>query len=569
MSKQVNPQKGWELVGEALSDAGVQYIFSLPGESIIPIQISVEKGPIQIISTRHEQAAAFMAEAYGRMTRKPGVVLVTVGPGFTNTISAIVNARLSNTPLVLIAGGHEAVSAEKQGLQDMRQQPIIDSIVKKSLVCRAAERLPEYIDMAFRYASEGRPGPVFLELPVDVLEADVDPNRVKRIRTRAASRPVDPDDAHKMIEMIKSSEKPVIMAGSGAYYSDAGIDLTRFVEKTGIPAFTANMARGIIPDTHPLCFESSVIIRPGCAGMATTGADLVILLGNRLGLYSVFGDFFRKDARLIQVDIEPEEMGRNRAIDHAIFADVKALLSQCNRILDEAGEAGGLRARFDGWVNALRENDKAAKLASRQEIDKEGAAIHPGRLAREVDEFMDRADDIIVADGGDTVAWMLTARTCRAELNVMDAGLFGCLGVGFPYGNAAKLVNPARRVLVYTGDGSVGFNFMEIETSIRRGLPVVVVIDNNAGWGMTSNTMKSDFKKVVHGTVEIGNVPYHRAVEALGGIGILVEKTKDIKPALEQAFKSGRTACINVLTDPQVVGPASVAAAMLKSRMKP
>jgi acetolactate synthase-1/2/3 large subunit len=568
MEENTGSLKGWNLVGEAMIEAGVQYIFSLPGESIIPIQFSVEGGPIQIISTRHEQAAAFMAEAYGRLTRKPGVVLVTVGPGFTNTISAVVNARLSNTPLVLIAGGHEAGSAEKQGLQDMRQEPIIESIVKKSLVCRAAERLPEYIDMAFRYAAEGRPGPVFLELPIDVLEADVDPNRVKRIRTQAASRPVDPDDARKMIEMFKTSKKPIIMAGSGAYYSNAGSELTEFVEKTGIPAFTANMSRGIIPDTHPLCFESSVIVRPGCAGMAITGADLVILLGNRLGLYSVFGDFFRKDVRLVQVDIEPEEMGRNRAIDHPIFADVKALLSVCNRILDEAGEAGGLRSRFDTWVDALRENEKAAKLSSRREIDKEGRAIHPGRLAREVDAFMDRVDDIVVSDGGDTVAWMLTTRTCRAELNVLDAGLFGCLGVGIPYGNAAKLVNPSRRVLVYTGDGSMGFNFMEIETSIRRGLPIVVVVDNNLGWGMTSNSMKSDFEKIVPGTVEIGNVPYHRAVEALGGVGILVEKIEDVRPALEQAFKSGRTACINVLTDPQIVGPASVAAAMLKGRMR-
>ncbi len=250
----------------------------------------------------------------------------------------------------------------------------------------------------------------------------------------------------------------------------------------------------------------------------------------------------------------------------------KPFCKQCNRIIEKEARAPSPGSQFTGWVDALRENEKAAKLSSRQQIDKESATIHPGRLAREVNEFMDRINDIIVLDGGDTVSWMLTTRTCRAELNMMDAGLFGCLGVGFPYGNAAKLVNPARRVLVYTGDGSVGFNFMEIETSIRRGLPIVVVIDNNANWGMTSNAMKMDFKKLVRGTVEIGYVPYHEAVQALGGKGILVTKLDEIRPALVEAFSSEKTTCINVLTDPQIVGPASLAMAMLKkgktSKMK-
>ncbi len=563
MSTATETVRGWNLITEAFLERGVEYIFSVPGESITPVQRAVEDTPIRIISARHEQAAAFMAEAYGRLTKKPGIILVTFGPGFTNTISSITNARLSNSPVILIAGAHGNRSPEKLGLQDMRQEPIIESIVKKSLVCRKAERIPEYIDMAFRYATGGRPGPVFLELPIDVLDAAVDTARVPHYKTEVVSRPVDPAQVREMLAMIGNSSKPVIMAGSGTCYSGAGKDLAAFVEKTGIPVFTAKSARGSVPDTHPLCFESYVAVRPGCSGMAITGSDCVVLLGSRIDMYAVCGAFFRPDAKIIQADIEPEEMGRNRSVDLAVCSDIGALLREACRIVDEEKTGASLRKRFEGWVKDLRENEKTSKEMGRLHTDSAAVPINPGRLAREVDDFMDREDDIVIADGGDSQSWVLTTRTCRAEWNVMDSGLYGCLGVGIPYALAAKLVNPGRRVLLFIGDGSMGFNFMEVETSIRNNLPVVIVVNNNNLWGMTSNSMKSRFKHFIPGTVELGFVPYHSAVEALGGKGFLVERPEEIAPALEEAFASGKTACINVVTDPEIIGPGSVAMAML------
>ncbi|MBI9077895.1 MAG: thiamine pyrophosphate-binding protein [Desulfatibacillum sp.] len=557
--------KGWTLIGDAFKQAGIEYIFGVPGESISPVQKAAELASIPIITTRHEQAAAFMAEAYSRMTGKPGVVLVTFGPGFTNTISPMVNARLSNAPVILIAGAHGTKSPERLGLQDMRQGPIIESIVKKSLVCQKAERIPEYIDMAARIATTGRPGPVFLELPIDVLMADVDTAQVKTIHTKTRSRPVDPNDALQMMEMIGASKKPVIMAGSGAFYSRAGKALTEFVEQAGIPAFTLKMGRGIIPDTHPLCFGSSVPTIPGCAGMANTEADLIILLGNRLCLFTANGEFFQSAAKIIQADIEPEEIGRNRTIDLPIFGDINALLCACTGIVAQKGNGDALKAQFSGWVETLKTTDEAGKASAHQEITGVEIPINPGVLARKVNDFMNRKSDVVIADGGDAQTWMTTTRTCRGELNVMDSGLFGCLGVGLPYGLAAKLVKPESRVLVYTGDGSVGFNFMEIETSLRKKLPIVVVIENNQKWGMTSNSMKMKFQRHIPGTVDIGDVPYHKAVEAIGGKGILVEKAEDIDAALEQAFASGVTTCINVMTDPEVIGPGSQALAFIES----
>ncbi len=567
MNTKIESTRGWRLITDALRAWEVQYIFSVPGESSTPVARAAEAAGIPIISARHEQAAAFMAEAYGRMTKKPGVILVTFGPGFTNTVSAMVNARLSNSPVILIAGAHGARSHEKLGLQDMRQEPILDSVVKKSLICLKAERIPEYIDMAFRHATHGCPGPVFLELPIDVLDAQVDPLAVPRLKTAVASRPVDAAEARAMMEIIGKSEKPLIVAGSGAYYSGAGRELREFVEKTGIPIFTLKFARGIVPDTHPLCFETPNPLRPGCSGLAITGTDCIVFLGNRIDMYSACGAFLRRETKLIQVDIEPEEIGRNRSIDLAICSDIRALIAECNRIVDSGNLGNSLEQKFSGWVKELRENDAASKKAGNANTGSDAVPINPGRLAREIDDFLDREDDIVVADGGDTMSWVLTTRTCRAEWNEIMSGLFGCLGMGIPYALAAKLVNPGRRVLCFIGDGAMGFNFMEVETAIRTNLPIVIVVNNNSLWGMTSNSMKARFGHHVPGTVEIGFVPYHSAVEALGGKGILVEKPGDIRPALEEAFASGKTTCINVVSDPAVIGPGSIAMAMFEEKI--
>ncbi|MBN1533369.1 MAG: thiamine pyrophosphate-binding protein [Spirochaetes bacterium] len=567
MNTKLETKRGWSLITDAFRAWEVEYIFSVPGESSTPVARAAEEAGIPVISARHEQAAAFMAEAYGRMTKKPGVILVTFGPGFTNTVSSMVNARLSNSPVILIAGAHAPKSHDKLGLQDMRQEPIIESVVKKSIICRKAERIPEYIDMAFRHAIHGRPGPVFLELPIDVLDAPVDFQSVPRLKTSVKSRPVDAVEAKAMMEMIGESTKPMLVAGSGAYYSGAGTALREFVEKTGIPVFTIKFGRGIVPDTHPLCFEAANALRPGCAGLATFNSDCIVLLGNRIDMYSACGIFFRKEQKLIQVDIEPEEMGRNNSIDLAICSDIRVLVEECIRIVDKEKIGNSLTKQFSGWVSELRENEKNSKEMGRTDTHSDALPINPGRLAREIDDFLDREDDIVVADGGDTMSWVLTTRTCRAEWNEIMSGLYGCLGMGIPYGLAAKLVKPSSRVLCFMGDGSMGFNFMEVETSIRKNLPIVIVVCNNNLWGMTANSMKARFQHYIPGTVEIGFVPYHKAVEALGGKGMLVEKPEEIRPALEEAFASGKTTCINVVTDPNVIGPGSKAMAMFEEKI--
>ncbi len=559
---------GGKLVAETLIERGVEYIFSLSGGHITPIYQYLEGSAVTIFDTRHEQAAVFMAEAWARMTRKPAVAMVTAGPGFTNALSGIANARLSNAPLILIAGCVGLESTEKLDLQDMTQLPVIAPMVKKAWVCPLAERIPEFIDLAFRTAAAGRPGPVYLELPCDVLNAAVDPEKVKRMRSHVDSRPMDPDGAKKILEMLRKAKSPVIIAGSGVWYADAGEALREFAERTGVPVFTGNSGRGTLSDTHPLCFESSLAIRPGAAFSALATADLILFLGSRISLFYLFGDIFRKDAKLIQADIEAEEIGRNRSVDLGIVGDVRALLTELNRLVEEQRNGEAFRTGFQGWLETLRKADADGKAGTQPLWTSDAAPIHPLRLAREIDTFMDREGDIVVADGGDTQVWMGMTRTVRAGGRYLDSGLYGCLAVGIPFANAAKLRHPESRVLLVIGDGSVGFNFMEFHTAIRKGLPIVVVVANDESWGMIAHSQTLRMGHCIADGTCLGRVEYQRLVEDLGGFGIAVERPEEIRPALQAAFASGKTACINVAVDPSVISPGSVMLANLGSYRK-
>ncbi len=557
--------QGGQLAAEALIQKGVKQIFTLSGGHITPIYQHLEDSPVTLVDTRHEQAAVFMAEAWGRMTREPGIAMVTAGPGFTNALSAVANARFSNAPMVLISGCVGIESIEKLDLQDMYQAPVIEPMVKKALICHKPERIPEFLDLAYRTAKSGRPGPVYLEYPVDVLNALTDTELVRHTATLTPSLPVDRENAPRLIDMIRAARQPVVIAGSGAWYSDASAELVEFIEKTGMPAFTSAAGRGTIPDTHPLCFESSLAIRPGAAMFANMSADLVIFLGTRIGLYYIFGELFNKDAKLVQVDIEPEEIGRNRSIDLPVFSDIRGFLKECNQVIDQEGISEKLKQGFQGWIDSLRKADTDGKAEAIPNWESDNVPIHPLRLAKEVNDFMDREDDIVVADGGDTAIWTGMTRTVRAPGHYQDSGLFGCLGVGLPYANTAKLLNPDKRVLVMIGDGSVGFNFMEFENAIRKQLPIVVVISNDLGWGMIRHSQELRIGHAIEAGTWIGKVDYHKLVEALGGKGIFVDRPEQIRPALEEAFASGKTTCINVMTDPTTVSPGSVALANLGS----
>ncbi|MEN8243749.1 MAG: thiamine pyrophosphate-binding protein [Thermodesulfobacteriota bacterium] len=552
---------GGQLAAEALIERNVEYVFTLSGGHITPIYQYLEESEITLFDTRHEQAAAFMAEAWGKLTRKPGIAMVTAGPGFTNALTGVASAYFSNTPMVIIAGCVGLEHKEKLDLQDMDQEPVIRPMVKKTLVCQKTERVPEFFDQAFRYATSGRPGPVYLEIPVDVLNGTVERNSVKKLGTQVTSRTTDPGKAGEMLSMMVSAKNPVVIAGTGVWQSQAEEELVKFIESTGMPVFTSLSGRGTIADNHPLCFEGALAIRPGGAFAAYLETDLVIILGTRICLYYMFGDVFNPAAKKIQVDICAEEIGRNTTVDLPVVSDVKALLEDLNRKIDEDGLSATFQERFSAWIEKLETADKDGKTPAEADWNSDNEPIHQLRLAREINEFMDRPDDIVVADGGDTTTWMGMTRTMTQAGHYLDYGIYGSLGVGLPYANAAKLRYPEKRVLLISGDGSFGFNFMEVENAIRKNIPLVIVICNDLGWGMIRHSQEIRIGHAIKAGTFIGQVNYHLLVEALGGVGMLVEKPGDIRPALEKAFASGKTACINVMADPTTVSPGSMALA--------
>jgi acetolactate synthase-1/2/3 large subunit len=379
--------------------------------------------------------------------------------------------------------------------------------------------------------------------------------------TRAESSVVDRDKARELLALFAESEKPMLIAGSGAWYSDAGEELTRFVEATGVPIYTAANGRGVVPDTHPLCFEGSLAIRPGSGMHAGMNADLVVVLGNRLNLFCLFGDTFNPQARLVQVDIKPEEIGRNRKIDLPIMSDIRALAAELNEVVEREGMGAGLRERFAPWTDELRRAHAEGKANAEANWRSEAVPIHPMRIAYDVNKYMDRDDDIIVTDGGDATTWIGMSRTMRCAGHYLDYGLFGSLGGGIPYANTAKFLFPEKRVLLFTGDGSMGFNFMELERAITKGISFVIVIANDLGWGMIRHSQEVRLGRAIEGVTELGRIDYHRFVESMGGVGFLVEKPDEIGPALDEAFASGKVACINAMSDPTAVSPGSIALA--------
>lgn len=548
---------GAELVAQALIKRKIEHIFSLSGGHITPIYQYLEGSDVKIFDTRHEQSALFMAEAFGKLKRKAGVALVTAGPGFTNALTGVASAHFSNTPLVLIAGCVGLDNKEKLDLQDMPQEAVIKPMVKKALVCQKPERVDEYIDMAFRVAESGRPGPVYLEFPIDVLNSPVKKDSVRYTSTQVVANPVDSSKAESLIRMMQNAKNPVVIAGSGAWQSDAGAELEEFIEKSNMPLFTSLSGRGVVSDSHPLCFEGAVAVRPGCGFTAYFESDLIIILGSRICLYYLFGDIFNPAAKMVQVDIQADEIGRNRTIDLPVLSDVKGFLKVCNKIIDDKNLSDELKPNFASWIDKLTAAHKESKDIAQNDWQSENTPVHPLRLANEVNKFMNKESDIVVADGGDTTTWMGMTRTMIKPGKYLDYGIFGSLAVGMPYANAAKLLNPDSRVCLLTGDGSIGFNFMEFETAIRKNLPIVVVISNDLGWGMIRHSQELRIGHAIEDGTFIGKVDYHKMVEAIGGKGFYVEDPKDIKPALEEAFASNKVCCINVMTDPTTVSPAS------------
>ena len=532
---------GGELVARTLKQAGVGHVFTLCGGHILPIYDGCVKDGIGVIDLRHEQAAAHAADASARLTRNVGVAIVTAGPGVTDAVTGIANAYAARSPVLLIGGAAPLGLRGLGALQEMEQVALLRPITKGAWSVAETRQIPEVLTTAIRVALSGRPGPVFVEIPVDLLLASIE-DRLAPIPTDYVHRtpaPGDPAAVERLGQLLAAAERPVVVAGSGVYWDDAAAALARFAEKLGAPVFMNGAGRGVLPSEHPLAFAHA-------RGFALGQADVVLVLGAPLDFRLGYGrpPTFAEGARVAMVDCDAEELGRNRPLAVGIAGHV-------GRVLDQLGAA--LPRDGDGHLTDWRASVTAKERAAREQLDAQCAAadvpVSHYRWAAEIARHV-TADTIVVGDGGDVVGCAAKVVRLHRAGQWLDPGPFGCLGVGPPFAIAAKLLHPDRRVVLIAGDGALGLNGMELETAVRFGLPMTVVVGNDGGWGQIRNPQLSFFGAERAVATSLPTTRFDQMVEALGGRGALVRDPKEIAPALERALGSEDVWCINVVLDP-------------------
>jgi acetolactate synthase-1/2/3 large subunit len=541
---------GGHLVGKYLKEVEkIEIVFGISGGHLESILDSFTEYKIRTIDVRHEQAAAMMAHAWFVYTGKPGVCFLTAGPGFTNGLTGIANAYLDNAPLIVLCGRSPLRDDLKGALQEMNQIEAVRPMTKWAATCYDIKRIPEYLALAFRNATGGRPGPVMLELPPDILNIKVDESLVPMPSKSNPKYSVHPDDAElkAAAEIINSAKKPIFLGGSGVGFSGCAGSLKQFVEKTGIPFMLLNYGRGELPDDHPL----SVMDMGNLGLFFSIGQnDVIVAAGLRFNWLLQFGKIIPPTVKMVRIDIDPNEINRNVEAHVGLVGDVGSVLDQLTPFVGKNDHTE--------WMNTLKAAGRSLldyELRTREIVSD---PIHPIRLVAQIQKFAGK-DAIYIADGGDTQYFGLAGFMSKQKAGVVAsaAGLLGCLGTGIPFGMAAKLARPDKKVVVLNGDGSFGFNGMEFDTMVRHNIPVVVVIVNDCAWGMIKHSQELSIGKERLQCSELGIRRYEKVVEGLGGHGEFVTKDEEIIPALERAFASGKPACVNVMTDPTVTSPAT------------
>lgn len=527
---------GGTLVAEALSRFGIDHFFYIMGAPMLQAEAEAIRLGLHGIDVRHEQATVMMAHAYSRITGKVAACMAASGPGTTNLTTGAAHAKADCVP-VLLLGGSSPRDQLGHGIfqEDVDQLAIMAPCVKWAERVTQASRVPELIAKALRVATSGKPGPVYLDLPADVLSTDVDRSSVQWPEFDVTARPrpaLNPDEVERIRAEIQRAQRPLILTGGGALWSGASEELTRFVEGTGIPFYTTPQGRGIIPDDHPQSYLAA-------RATAFRGADTVLVLGTRMNYISghVSPPRFAKDVRVVRIDIDPDEIAGSRSLAIGAVADLRTALAQLNSL------GGWSNTRFETWNSHLRavNDEKTAKAEAALNFDQ--IPVHPLRLCREVRDFMSR-DTILCVDGQEILNYGRQSIPTFQPGHRLNSGTYGTMGVGMPFGVGAKAACPEKEVIVLHGDGSFGFNAMEFDTAVRHNLPLIVVISLNGGW-----TGDPDRSKPGR---DLGYTRYDKLAEALGGYGEFVEQPEDIRPALERAraeVAAGRPALVNVVTD--------------------
>ena len=523
---------GGRLVSKALSRHGVTHLFTLCGGHIQAIYDGCLDDGIRVVDVRHEQTAGHAADAYARVTGRPGVCAVTAGPGVTDTVTAVANAQRAGIPMVCIGGAGPRALTDMGSLQDMNHVELMRPITKWSVSIPSTDRIQEYIDSAFRVAQANVPGPVFLEMPLDLLMNFAD-DAAPQTAPLAPPRPgADPALVARAAAMLREAQRPMFIVGSQLRWSPKRDALRRLADAVSAPFYLNGMARGGLPTAHAGLMSRS-------RRFALGQTDLCFVFGTPFDFRLDYGRAIAPGAKVVQVDLDGAELGRNRKVDLAIDGDTGVVLDQ---LLAELGASG--HATPD-WLAAVRASEDKSQAKMRAEIESDASPPNPLRVCAELGKRLGK-DAIVIGDGGDFVATAAYVLKLEWPQLWMDPGPLGTLGVGPGYAMAAKLARPEAQVVLVYGDGSFGFHALEFEAMVRQKIPVVSVVGNDAAWTQIRRGQVELYGPERAVATDLEYTRYDRVVEALGGFGAWVEKAEDIGPALDAAFASGKPACVNV-----------------------
>lgn len=536
-----------ELAVEVARAHGVETMFTLSGAHVFPMYDGAVKAepPMRLLDVRHEQTAAFAAEAIGKLTRVPGLAVLTAGPGVTNGVSAIAQAQFAGSPMVVVGGRAPQNRWGSGALQEIDQPPLIAPVSKSARTLMTAADVAPGLDEAFTLARSSHRGPVFVDIPMDEFfgSATSPAPAVQQHRLEA-----DPEAVEKIARLLAGARRPVLILGTDVWADGAEEAALRFVEDLGVPTLTNGMGRGIIPGGH-----RSLVTK--ARGAALSGADLVVVVGTpldfRLG-YGVFGGPEKNPegafAQVVHIADSPGQVSGHASLAASASGDLTSIFDA----LQKAIESGDKHSWTD-WADQLADQVKAAAARDAELLTAEADPIHPARIYGELVPRL-AEDSVVIGDGGDFVSFAGKYVEPKRPGGWLDPGPYGCLGAGLGAAIAARLARPSAQVTLLLGDGAAGFSLMDVDTLVRHKLPVVMVMGNNSAWGLEKGPMQ-----MLYGYDVIADLaertPYHEIVKALGGAGEAVTDPKEIGPALDRAYASGVPYLVNVITDVNATYP--------------
>lgn len=531
---------GAEIVVRALKDQGVEYMFGIVGFPVIPIGIQAQRQGMKYINMRNEQAASYAAAAVGYLTGRPGVCLVVSGPGVVHGIAGMSNAWANGWPMMLIGGANDSYQNGQGAFQEAPQVETARPYAKYAARPDSIARLPYYIEQAVRTSIYGRPGAVYLDLAGDIISGAIEEETIHWPK-RAADPPLTKTPEENVVAAIaalKSAEKPLVIVGKGMAYARAEDEVREFIEATQLPFLPTPMGKGVIPDDHPLSVAPA-------RTLALQQADLIFLMGARLNWILHFGapPRFNPNVRIVQLDIEPEEIGTNVPTEVALVGHGKAITAQINaQLKQEPWQYPSETTWWNTLQQKIEENSKStAEMAA---VD---APLNYYRVYKDIVDLLPR-DAIIQNEGASTMDIGRTQMPNFHPRHRLDAATFGTMGVGLGQAIAAAVTNPGKKIVNVQGDSAFGFGGMEIETACRYGLNITTIIINNNGIG-GGPTEPMPGEKMPPGAYT-PNARYDKMADIFGGKGYFVTKAEDVRPAVEDALKQTVPTIVNIMIDP-------------------